>query len=277
MRRVLAVLVALILVPGVAAAQSPSPEASLPGYPAQTRNICLTISGPLIDTVQQLTRRIRDGSITIDAFVEEDCNQGPAESLAPSSADPKAVVSVATGLSFDDGDVHWAVVLRNPNRSGWVAEDMPVQVSILDAHGGLLDSAEDTITLAPGQTSALVGSSSDAGRGAKRLEVQISNDPSDWTSIDYEPGGMAASQLRVTRETYSNSVTGRLASDFEDRMADVKVVIVYRSAGKVIGGDETYLDFVPGGGTAAFKVYSDFAHLPKGVKPEAYYQISVDW
>lgn len=260
----LVLLVVAILMAGGAGAQSPSPD------PSVTRNLCLTLSGPLIDTVEELTVAIQDGSITIDAFVDGDCIQGPVV-VASDEALPVEVVD--SGFSFDDGDLHWAAIVRNPNPSGWIANYMAVQVAMLDGNGNLLDSASENVTLLPGQMGAVAGSVS-GGKGTKSLEVRISNSEDSWEAIDYEAGSLSIGQVKVARDTYSNEVTGRITSQFGEQEEDVEVVVVYRVNGKIVGGDSTYVDFVPPDGKSSFKVYSDFARLPAGVKAEAYYSLS---
>lgn len=253
---------------GTAAAQSPEPSSG----PSVTRDLCLTISGPLITTVEELTARIQDGTITIDAFADGACAAQAEPSVAPAADAPLPVEVVETGFSYSGGDLHYAVILRNPNESGWVANYMAVQVGMVDGSGDLIDSASDNITLLPGQTSAIVGSVTGA-KATKALEVQVANGESDWQEIDYQAGNLAISQVKVNRGEYDNSVTGRVESHFSEQVEDLQVIVVYRQGGGIIGGDYTYVDFVPANGKSSFKMYSDFERLPAGVKVDAFYAL----
>jgi len=149
---------------------------------------------------------------------------------------------------------------------------MSVQIAMVDGRGELVDSASGNITLLPGQTSAITGSV-DGDRSIRALEVQVSNAESDWEEIDYSTGDLVFSQVKIKRDRFDNEVTGRVESNFEDQLESAQVIVVYRRNGRIIGGDYTYLEFVPAGGRATFKIFSDFVALPAGVKAEMYYSL----
>jgi hypothetical protein len=70
MIRLAALLAAAMLVPGTTTAQSPSPEASPPLVGIDTRDVCVTITGPVtLLTVEALTQGIVDGTFTIEGLV----------------------------------------------------------------------------------------------------------------------------------------------------------------------------------------------------------------
>jgi len=105
-------VVEALLVPGAVAGQNPSASPE----PSVTRNLCLTVTGPLVQSIEELTERVQDGTITLDAFVDGDCVQGvPDPSLPPSPDAPLPVEVVETGFSLDDGEIRYAVVVHNPN------------------------------------------------------------------------------------------------------------------------------------------------------------------
>jgi hypothetical protein len=268
MRRFVAwLVVAALIVPVSVVGQSPSASPD----PSVTRNLCLTVTGPLVQSVEELTERVQEGTITLDAFVDGECVQGTEPSPVPAADEPLPIEVIDMGFTVQGEYLYYAVVVQNPNPSAWVADFMPVQLDFLDDNGDLVTTATDTITLFPGQTSALVEQVSDA-RGAKRLEVYVSNGEDDWEVIDYEPGEFTFSQVKTRQDRLSATTTGRMTGDFLERQEDVTVIAVYRNkAGKVLGGWEDFVEFVPAGGSASFKI-EGFTKYPPIAKTEMYYE-----
>lgn len=264
MRLVAAVLgTALVLLPAAALAQD------------ETSTLCVTVGGATPDTgwdAISLQQAIVEGSASVSLVTDAGSCAAPAASLEPAADAPLPVEVVESGFSYEGGDLHWVAIVRNPNPSRWIAQYMGVQISGLDASGGLVDSDDDNVTLLPGQTSAVVGSMSDV-KGIKSIEVQLANGESDWQEIDYATGNLTFDQLKVKPSDFSVSINGRATSTFDEQQENVSVIVVYRKGGELIGGDYAYVDFIPANGSAVFKIYSDFEKLPKGVNVEAYFEL----
>lgn len=257
----------------VAAAMAMMPAAALAQDGETT--LCVTVAGTSPTTgwdVASLQQALIDGTATVAAVTEADGCRAPVASLEPAADAPLPVEVVETGFSLEGSELHWVAIVRNPNPSRWVAQYMGAQVTGLDGSGSLVDSDTDNITLLPGQTSAIVGTMSDA-KSIKSIEVQLANSESDWEEIDFATGDLTFDQIKVKPGDYYTYVNGRATSTFDEQQEGVTVIVVYRKGSDLIGGDYTYLDFVPADGSAVFKISSDFDKLPKGVNVEAYYEL----
>lgn len=82
-----AVAAAALLVPAGAVAQDESPEASMGPIGVTTFDVCLAISGPVIQlTPEALTQGISDGTFVIEGM-SSDCEVAPMDD-ASASAEP---------------------------------------------------------------------------------------------------------------------------------------------------------------------------------------------
>lgn len=167
---------------------------------------------------------------------------------------------------FDDGaSLTWAVVLENPNAS-WLATRVNLNVSFLDDAGSIVTTASDTVALIlPGEQSATVGSDSyfsnpDLGT-ITSMEVQLGS--ADWEEPDGPVGEFTITDIATrTGEFGQVTTTARVNSTFADEITNPKAVVVYYDAdGAVLGGDFTFVDFVPAGGTIPVEI-SGFDAVP---------------
>jgi hypothetical protein len=169
---------------------------------------------------------------------------------------------------FDDGArLSWAVVVSNPNPAdSWLATSTDVRVSFYDAGGGVISSATDTVALLlPGGQAALVGSDSpfsnpDLGLIAS-MDVRLGQP--QWEEADGPLGAFEVSGVQVRTGQFGDStVTGQVASTFADEIEDAYAVAVCRdAAGAIIGGDFTFIEFIPSGETTPFEI-SGFGSPP---------------
>lgn len=146
----------------------------------------------------------------------------------------------------------YAVVISNPNPDTFVAEFVDVNITFYDDDGTVVASESETITQAlPGQTNAVGGAGFPEGE-ATSMEVAIDY---DWEEIDFDVGEFILSNLKTTSDRYSTSTRGVITSTFEEKQEDVEVIVVWRdSAGRILGGDFTYVDFVNAGQKVSFEV-----------------------
>lgn len=110
-----------------------------------------------------------------------------------------------------------------------------------------------------------MGSASDA-EGATRVEVTVGGGQGDWWEIGgaLPPGELSFSQVVTTNHDDGPVTTGLIKSTFADQIPNVRVTAVYRdSAGRIVGGDFTIVDIVPGHGDASFRI--DASSRPEGV------------
>jgi hypothetical protein len=246
--------------------------------------VCLTVIGTAPEGGWEplsLSVAIASGNATIAAVgPASECAgtdvpvvvDGPVATPEPAGDAPLPVELVEAGFSVKDGNVSYTAVVSNPNPSAWVANYMPVRFDFYDADDGLVTTATGNTTLLPGQTGAVIGTTNDA-QGATRMEVVIANGENDWQIIDEIAGEFTFSDIKTRATDYGPTTTGRISSTFEEQVDDVRVDVVYKdAAGKVLGGSYTYVDFVPAGGQASFKVSTWSEINPKkAAQTDVYY------
>jgi len=167
---------------------------------------------------------------------------------------------------FDDGaNLSWAVVLENPN-ANWLATRVTLNVSFLDDAGSIVTTANETVALIlPGKQAAAVGSDSyfsnpDLGTIAT-MEVQLGS--ADWERPEVPVGEFTITDIATRLGEFGQvTTTARISSTFADEITNPQAVVVYYDAeGNILGGDFTFVDFVPAGGTIPIEI-SGFEALP---------------
>lgn len=179
----------------------------------------------------------------------------PRPTATPVARDDLVIVEQGFTLGVAS-DTSWAqvgVVVENPNSSTHVARFVSVQLTFYDADFRLAGSGEELITaVLPGQRAALGTSIFDV-ENAVEMEVVIRT---DWMEIDFAPGEFTFDQVTTEREQFGGWQTqGLILSTFEAEQESVHVVAIYKdAAGAVLGGEFTFVDFVPAGGQSPFEM-----------------------
>ena len=181
----------------------------------------------------------------------------PTPEPTPAPAAREDLVVVEQGFTaIPESDTNWAqvgIVLENPNADTHVAQFVNIQLTFYDANGALAGSSEELVTsILPGQRAALGRPVFDAGT-ATEMEVVVR---ADWTTIDFAAGSFTFSEVTTSPASFGGWETrGFVESAFEDEQETVEVVAIYKdAAGNVVGGDSTYVDFVPAGGRSPFEI-----------------------
>lgn len=156
----------------------------------------------------------------------------------------------------DTVQASWAVVVRNPNPDTWIASSIDVTVTFLNTAGNLVHSESSSISMVlPGQTAAVAASTIDDVSEAASMRVQArvgSWEPSDVESF----GSFATEQVTLRKAEYGGwSVLGFVESTFATDATDVYAVAVLRDAnGAILGGDWTFVNFIPARADTSFNV-----------------------
>lgn len=169
--------------------------------------------------------------------------------------------------SIGSSYVSYAVVVKNPNADAY-ASNVRVNITLLDAAGGVVASESDTISLVlPGQEAAVAGSTDAAG--VAKVDVQVLGE--DWEEPEGDFGAFTTEGVATRAEQYGGQkTTGTIVSTFAKNLENVEAVAVYRNAaGNPIGGDFTYVDFVPAGGRIGFEIRG--GHAVPGVASTSVY------
>lgn len=257
---------------------------------ASDEQLCISVSGsPPANgwDVLSLSVAIASGNATISsvgaagecagatptaATVEEPTVDEPTvdePEVAPDQPSPVEVVE--SGIFGKGEEAAYYALLRNPNEGDWVATWMPVRVDLLDADGGLVSTYDRSITALPGQTVAIIGYRGEA-EGASQIEIVAANGDSDWTQVPVVPAELSFSQLKTKVTDDGTKTTGRVSSPLDWQLESVNVYLIYRDpSGKVVGANNTYVDFIPAGGDSNFMVESWSEKKPDIASTEAYY------
>lgn len=168
-------------------------------------------------------------------------------------ADLELVDSGFTQASQDGNHwVHVGLIFENPNPDSWVAQFVRVQLTFYDADGNLAGSGDEHIsTVLPGQRAAIGNVVFDVANAA---EMEVEFRVSDWFEVDYQPGAFSFEQVSTTPGQFGGWDTrGLIRSSFEEEQENVRINIIYYDASdNIVGGEFTFVDFVPAEGQAAF-------------------------
>jgi hypothetical protein len=204
---------------------------------------------------------------------EEPPIEEPALDDPDVAVDQPLPIEVVESALFGKGEeAAYYALLRNPNEGDWVATWMPVRVDLLDADQGLVSTYDRSVTILPGQTVAIIGYRGEA-EGASQIEVVAANGDTDWTQVDEVPGELTFSQIKTKVNDSGTRTTGRISSPLEWQLESVNVYLLYRDpSGKVVGVNNTYVDFIPAAGDSNFMVESWSEKKPDIASTEAYYE-----
>jgi hypothetical protein len=166
--------------------------------------------------------------------------------------------------------VSYGVVVQNPSDD--IATRVSLNVAFYNDAGVVVKADSPTIdVILPGQTAAYGDSLQVAG--ATRMEVQAL--VGSWQTSSTTTGAFTASGVStVARDYLGLQTNATLSSTFAKDLKEVVAVAIYRDGnGTIVGGDRTFVDFVPAGGSAAVEI-SDFSDLPVPAATEVYAELS---
>lgn len=178
---------------------------------------------------------------------------GPAATDAPTDPPPTETQPAEDlqlgkfGFGQDGRQVGYAFLVENPN-TGRSFESTQYHVAAYDAAGTVVETDSGYLSLIlPGETTARSGAIFlDEGVTVDHIEVQLS--PGDSEASDAIPSFGVASPLYLPNDFFP-AVTAVLSSPYQKDVTDVQVsVVVYDSAGEIIGGGFTFVSFIPAGG-----------------------------
>ena len=82
-----------------------------------------------------------------------------------------------------------------------------------------------------------------------------------------------ASGVTTSSDTYSMTTTGTVTSNVPKTVDNVRAVAVYYNAsGAIVGGDFTYVDFIPAGASTSFSI-DGLESIPGVVRTQVYFSV----
>lgn len=202
---------------------------------------------------------------------EPEADAAPAAEPAKPAVQELAVVETAFGKDIESDMWWYAVVLDNPNPDH-VFPSAGITIEAVDANGVILDSGNDYTTILQGRT-VIVGDFFSVGSGSiAKLEVRGPTSAAASSSPAAETGSFTVSDIATAQEYGWMDVTGKVTSTFSEDQELVTVAVIARdAAGTIVGGDYTFIDRLPAGGTAQFESSLwNVENLPEGATFEAF-------
>ena len=172
--------------------------------------------------------------------------------------------------SIGNSYASYGVIVQNPSDD--IATRVSLNVAFYNDAGVVVKADNPTIdVILPGQTAAYGESMQVAG--ATRMEVQAL--VGSWETATATTGAFTASGVSTTVRDYLGLQTNAtLSSTFAKDLKSVVAVAIYRDpGGAIVGGDRTFVDFVPAGGQAAVEITS-LSDVPAPAGTEVYAELS---
>jgi hypothetical protein len=147
----------------------------------------------------------------------------------------------------------YVFIVENPNQ-GFSVESTSYQVALYDAAGTVLKADSGSISIMlPGQRIGVAGETIiPSGSKVERVDIQLKT--GRFKAAEPQPT-FTAENVVYRPDRFSNRVTGVVKSPYQKDLKYVEAVVVaYDTAGVIIGGGRTYIDFVPANGQAAAEV-----------------------
>lgn len=177
----------------------------------------------------------------------------PTTPPASPTPKPEAIKIGAQGFGQDGRQASFAFIVENPN-PGLAIENSQYQIAAYNAEGAVVETDSGYIQLLlPSQKLGIAGTLFlDEGVTVAKIEVQLSegdaivSDPIATFTID---------SVLYTASQFSSNVTGIITSPYNRDITSLRVsAVVYNSAGEIIGGGLTYLNFILQNGTTGVRV-----------------------
>ena len=166
----------------------------------------------------------------------------------------------------------YGVVISNSGEQ--IATNVQVQIGLEDASGVVVDSRDAYIAVILPKTSVALSGANIEATGVKKMTVQAL--PGTYESLEEEPANFEVSKVTTRAQEYGGlKTTAVVTSPFTKDLKELQVVAIYRDGkGKVVGGDFTFLNFIPAKGRATVSIdsFAGFEEAP--AKTDVYVAMS---
>lgn len=239
----------------IAGCASPAEQTSTAGEP--TSNV---VQGQQEESAPPTTEEATTEEATTPAEESSSKAEEPTEeddaAVADLSVDDYGFTQIPEGEYGSAAGISYAVVFENAGSA--IATQAQYQIAFEDNAGTVLSSEQGYVTaVLPGTSIAAAGYVYDVD-GAEKMTVQLM--PGDSEEIDGEAANFEVTNVTSTPQEFGGmKTTATVASPFTKDLENLEAVAVYRNAdGEIIGGDFTYLNFVPAGGTSAVEITGSY-------------------
>ncbi|WP_338751553.1 hypothetical protein [Janibacter alittae] len=191
------------------------------------------------------------------AEVEEAEETEKADAADAAAAELKVVdygFTQLDGGEYGEPGVTFGVVIKNSGSA--IATNAQVQISFTDSSGTVVDTHEDYLTAVLPGTSVAFGDYLYDANNVNKMTVQAM--PGQSEPLEGEPANFKVSKVNTRAQEFGGlKTTATVESPFTKDLKDLQAVAIYRDkSDKIIGGDFTFLNFVPAGGKASVSIDS---------------------
>lgn len=170
----------------------------------------------------------------------------------------------------------YAVEVTNANKSK-AAEFNQVTVTIKNAAGQVLATdTEYTGTIAAGDTIRYAGSIVYQGDEPASITVSVSTPSHGYVDNDradvIPSSDLEVSNVAKFNEDYYSRITGEVTNQSEKECTLVRVSVIFKKNGEIIGGTYAYVQNLNAGGKTAFEI-----NYPSDLDFDAYEVVAVSW
>lgn len=239
----------------IAGCASPADQTSTAGDP--TSNVVQgqqeSAAPTTEDTATEAVTTPAEDSSTSEA---EETTEEEVTAVADLSIDDYGFTQIPEGEYGSAAGISYAVVFENAGSA--IATSAQYQIAFEDGAGTVLSSEQGYVTaVLPGTSVAAAGYVYDVD-GAEEMTVQLM--PGESEEIDGEAANFEVTNVTTTSQEFGGmKTTATVASPFTRDLENLEAVAVYRNAdGEIIGGDYTYLNFVPAGGSSAVEITGSY-------------------
>jgi hypothetical protein len=193
-----------------------------------------------------------------------------AQAATPASSQPAPLELVTTGyqvkVSLGTVMVYWQAIIKNPNTES-AGQYIKLRLTEFSADGSIVGTSDQTLnTIGPGEQKAWANVDLPS---AKPSKVEISLVGNDWlegsfTASDYP--AFTADKVKTVPSDSGYQTTGLIKNNFKVKVSQTRVTVLFEDAnGKLIGGDESFVNEIAPGSNAPFQIAVDSQTKPAKV------------
>ena len=158
--------------------------------------------------------------------------------------------------SYDNSKyINYAVQVTNPNK-GYAIEFPEIHITVKGTDGSILSTDSQTLYfISAGETYYYAGMTR-SYQGDMPGSVEITVDNSDSNVIQQQGSNLVLSSDLAVSNTADNadSTTGEVTNNSKTDLNTAAVVVVFKMGNQLVGGNETYINNLNSGSTAAFQI-----------------------
>ena len=138
------------------------------------------------------------------------------------------------------------------NSTNEYASEVQVTITLNNAAGAVVNSDEETVAVMyPGETVAVTHSGQVTGAASMKVQALVSS----TTSYTQPPATFTTSGVNTTNDGYVMTTVGTVTSTASAQLQNTEATAVYyNAAGAIMGGDFTFVNFIPANGSTSFSI-----------------------